>query len=150
MRIWDSVSQIRSRVQFLNDGIGVARKYEKRVSMTAKHEEACLVMNDRSRQTDFRHQSQEASFPSGFFPRQRAGLKSRLVDGEMVVLDQDGALVHQLNRTATYIWERCNGQHAPAEIAAELCQVFEVDPKTALKDVFDAIRQLQDLRLLQS
>jgi hypothetical protein len=78
-----------------------------------------------------------------FRPSQRVDVKRRLVDGEMIVLDRDGGLVHQLNRTATYIWKRCNGQYTPAEIAAQLCEMFEVDQETALRDVVDSIRQLR-------
>ena len=92
----------------------------------------------------------ETGLTQDFRPSQRIDLKSRLLDGEIVVLDRDGGFVHQFNTTASYIWERCNGQHTLAEIAAQVCEMFEVDQEAALKDVIDSVRQLQKLRLLQN
>ena len=107
-------------------------------------------MKDALGRADLTHETSEWSFENDFLPRQRADVKSRTVEGEMVVLDQGGGFVHQFNQTATYIWERCNGQYTPAEIAAQLCELFDVDQETALKDVAESIRQLQELKLLQS
>ena len=107
-------------------------------------------MEHTSRGADLTDERPEHSFENNFRPRQRADVKTRLVEGEMVILDRVGGLVHQLNRTGTYIWNRCNGQYTPAEIAAQLCEVFDVDQETALRDIVDSIRQLQKLRLLQS
>jgi hypothetical protein len=82
-------------------------------------------------------------------PNRRADLKSHLVEEEMLVLDRASGLVHQLNRTATYIWKQCSGQCTPTEIAAQLSDIFEVDEETAFSDVVTTLRQLQELRLLQ-
>jgi len=68
-------------------------------------------------------------------------------DGEMVILDRTRGLVHQLNGIASFIWERCNGQCTPSEIAAQLCQIFEVNEQDASRDVVAAIEQLQKLSL---
>ena len=83
-------------------------------------------------------------------PRRRADVRTRLVDGETVVLDRHEELIHQLNRTASYIWERCDGQLTPAEIAGQVCETFEVDQRTALRDVLEIIRRLQKLKLLEN
>ncbi|MEX0804159.1 MAG: PqqD family protein [Candidatus Binatia bacterium] len=83
-----------------------------------------------------------------FYPRRRADVKTRLVKGEMVVLDRHEESVHQLNRTASYIWQRINGDHTPSEIAGQVCQAFEVDYPTALKDVIEVIERLERLKLL--
>ena len=107
-------------------------------------------MEHVSQGTDLTDEERETSFENNFRPRQRADIKTRLVEGEMVILDRVGGLVHQLNKTGTYIWNRCNGKYTPAEIAAQLCEVYEVDQETALRDVVDAIRELQKVRLLQS
>ena len=81
--------------------------------------------------------------------RRRSNLKTQLVDGEMVVLDRQQGLVHQLNKTASYIWEQCNGQRTAAEIAGQLCESFEVDRPTALNDVLEVLKRLQDLKLIE-
>ena len=96
------------------------------------------------------HEGGAPSFGKNFRPNKRADVKSRLVKEEMLVLDRAGGLVHQLNRTAAYIWTQCNGQYTPTEIAAQLCEAFEVDQETAFIDVVQALRELQALRLLQS
>ena len=83
-----------------------------------------------------------------FRPRRRIEVKSRLVDGELVILDRDRGLVHQLNSTAMCIWERCDGQHTVAEIAAQVSDIFEMDRETALRDVVQAVRQLQVAKLV--
>ena len=83
-----------------------------------------------------------------FYPRRRADIKTRFIKGELVVLDRHEVSVHQLNRTASYIWERIDGDHTPSEIAGQVCQAFEVDYSTALKDVVEVIERLERLKLL--
>jgi hypothetical protein len=83
-------------------------------------------------------------------PRRRSDVKTRLVNGETLVLNRHEELVHQLNRTASYIWQRCDGQSTPKEIASQVCQAFEVDQSTALRDVLEIIQRLKQLNLLES
>jgi hypothetical protein len=82
-------------------------------------------------------------------PRRRTDLKTRLVEGELVVLDREGQMVHQLNRTASYIWQHCDGESSAAKIAEEVCQNFEIDYATALQDVLNTIEQLEKMKLLK-
>lgn len=81
--------------------------------------------------------------------KRRSDIQSRLVDGEIVVLDRQQGLIHQLNKTASYIWEQCNGQRTAAVIAHQVCEVFEVEEPTALTDVLEILKTLQDLKLLE-
>ena len=64
------------------------------------------------------------------FPKRRSDVSAGVVDGETVLLDRKGNLVHQLNQTATYVWERCDGKTSETEVASQLTEVFEVNPKT--------------------
>jgi hypothetical protein len=73
-----------------------------------------------------------------------------MVDGEVVVLDRQAGLIHQLNQTASYIWDRCDGQSTVAEIANQLAAAFDVGADTAVQDVAITITQLQSLGLLES
>jgi hypothetical protein len=66
----------------------------------------------------------------------------------MVLLDLEGELVHQLNRTASFIWDRCDGQRSLREIGAELAAAFDVDPGTATEDVAATVRQFERLGLV--
>lgn len=80
--------------------------------------------------------------------KRRTGVQSRLVEGEMVVLDRERGLIHQLNKTATFIWEHCDGQQSAADIANSVCENFDVDEATAIKEVLETLERLQNLRLI--
>jgi methyltransferase-like protein len=80
--------------------------------------------------------------------KRRNGVQSRLVDGEMIVLDREHDLIHQFNKVATFIWEQCDGQRSVAEIANAVCDNFEVDDATAVKEVVETLEKLQDLELI--
>ena len=77
--------------------------------------------------------------------RPRRGLSSRVVDGERVILDRDNGRVHQLNSTATLVWDRLEAGEQPSEIAAELSERFDVARAQALADV---VRIVEELRIL--
>ena len=83
------------------------------------------------------------------YPRRRSDLNIRVVEGEAVVLDRREGLIHQLNHTATYIWERCDGTSTVAAIAAHLAETFDVASERAVQDVAQVVQQLQDLCLLE-
>jgi len=83
------------------------------------------------------------------YPRRRTDVNSRVVEEETVVLDRQHDFIHQLNRTATYIWERCNGEASLEDIATQLAETFAVEYETALDDVVRVIRDLQHLQLLE-
>ena len=85
---------------------------------------------------------------SGLRLKRRTGVQSRLVEGEMVVLDREHDLIHQFNKTATFIWEHCDGQQSAAEIAKAVCENFDVDEATAIKGVIETLERLQSLRLI--
>jgi hypothetical protein len=83
-------------------------------------------------------------------PKRRPDLSVRVIEGETVVLDRQAGLIHQLNPTASFIWERCNGNATIADIAKELSHAFDVDPEPATQDVTAIVRQLYELTLLES
>jgi hypothetical protein len=81
--------------------------------------------------------------------KRRLDVKSRLVDGETVVLDQQAGVIHQLNATASFIWERCDGQSTLTDIVQQLAHAFGVDSHVASRDVNAMIGQLEALHLLE-
>ncbi|HXG20636.1 MAG TPA: PqqD family protein [Methylomirabilota bacterium] len=81
--------------------------------------------------------------------QKRMDLKVRVVDGETVVFDRQRGLVHQLNQTASYIWERCDGCSSVEDIAAELQQTFDITYENAVKDVSRLIDEFQQRHLLE-
>jgi Coenzyme PQQ synthesis protein D (PqqD) len=82
-------------------------------------------------------------------PRQREGLRTRLLAGEVVILDRRCERIHRLNETAAAIWARCDGRHAVVQIARALAAAFEVDAARAETDVAATIEKLTALGLLE-
>jgi hypothetical protein len=82
-------------------------------------------------------------------PRQRRDVKTRHVGDEVVVLDRKRERIHQLNRTASFVWARCDGRHSMAEIAGEVAAAFDVDPARAGDDVATLVRELEARALLE-
>ncbi len=67
----------------------------------------------------------------------------RELDGEAVLLNPAAGTSYNLNRVGTLIWKMLDGKHTPDDIAAAICQLYEVEHKQALQDVE---RLLVDLR----
>jgi len=83
-------------------------------------------------------------------PTRRAEFEERIVEGEMVVMDKESEQIHQLNQTASFIWQLCDGEHDRQQIAAELATAFQVDTGTAQQDVADTLEKLEEIGLLLS
>lgn len=66
------------------------------------------------------------------------------------MLDRACGLIHQLNKTATFVWTRCTGDRSLLDIARELADVFDVAPETAARDVETTVTQLRTLRLVDT
>lgn len=72
----------------------------------------------------------------------------REIDGEFLVLDTVSNQVHQLNRTASFIWRMCGDGVSTQTIASALAAEFAVDEETALKDTVETLATLRGLNLL--
>ena len=82
-------------------------------------------------------------------PKTRPDLETRTVDDETVILDRDGERIHQLNATASFIWDCCDGERDTKAIAAELAEAFGVEPDLTVKDVSEIVLQFSELGLLE-
>jgi hypothetical protein len=87
--------------------------------------------------------------PAESYPRKRANVRVRVIDEETIVLDRRQGLIHQLNQTASFVWERCDGRCTLEEIATRLMEAFDVDFNTAVDDVRKVIEQLEERKLLE-
>ena len=83
------------------------------------------------------------------YPRRRSHVRARAVEGEVLILDRRRQLVHQLNRTAGFIWDRCDGEHSVAAIAHEVAEAFDVDAAAARTDVAGTVRRLDAAGLVE-
>jgi hypothetical protein len=81
-------------------------------------------------------------------PRPRPDVSSRIVDGEVVVLDHENEKIHQLNATASFVWSRLDGTLGLSGIAKELTEHFEVTEQRALADVKRIVQEFEDLQLV--
>ena len=54
------------------------------------------------------------------------------LEGELCVYDTARQHVHALNHTAAFVWQRCDGRTAPAELAAALAAEAEIDDAEAV------------------
>ena len=81
-------------------------------------------------------------------PKRRSDLNYRTIDGETVILNRKEGRLHQLNPTASFIWDCCDGNWNIAEIVDRLAGAYEVDASTARKDVEEVISNLRNSNLL--
>ncbi len=66
----------------------------------------------------------------------------RRIGDEVVVIKDDGLATHVLNKTAAFIWELLDGQREIDNIAATLCERFDVPLEEARADVRETIEKL--------
>jgi Coenzyme PQQ synthesis protein D (PqqD) len=82
-------------------------------------------------------------------PKRRSDLNYRTIDGETVILNRKDGHLHQLNPTASFIWDCCDGNSNTAEIIDRLAGAYEVDSNTARKDVEEVLLNLRSSHLLE-
>ena len=82
------------------------------------------------------------------YPRQNPDTPTRTIEGEAVVITPDDSQLHNLNQTATLIWERANGTHSLEEICQEMLQTFEVEEKELRTDILEFVHESQSKGML--
>jgi hypothetical protein len=66
----------------------------------------------------------------------------RRIGDDIVIIKDDGLSTHILNKTAALIWELCDGSHGIDEIAASLCERYDVSLEEARADTRETIEDL--------
>jgi hypothetical protein len=79
----------------------------------------------------------------------RTDLLVRAIDGEMVILDERACKIHQLNATASLIWQCCDGNSTAETIAARVAEQFDCHVETVVEDVRGALCELEALGLIE-
>jgi hypothetical protein len=90
----------------------------------------------------------DATLRKRSFRRRVDGIMTREVVDDILLLDTVSGQIHQLNRTAGFIWRHCEEAPSVEGIAALLATEFDVGHDTAMKDVLDALSRLQRLNLV--
>ena len=81
-------------------------------------------------------------------PRKRDGLQVREIDGETVILDREGGLMHNLNATAAFVLGAIDGRRSEKEIWEGLADAFDVSLETAEKDTRALMARFRELGIL--
>ena len=84
----------------------------------------------------------------GFAPTARTDVVGVEIDGEMVVYDDARGVLHRLNPTAAMLWQCIDGGGTLAEIAADMADVFEVEPDRVLIEILTTARHFGEQGLL--
>lgn len=82
-------------------------------------------------------------------PKQREGLSLQPVGDEMLVLDLQADVIHQLNATASWIFEQCDGHTTVETLVDDLSRAFDLDRARVEADVRDTLTQLRTLALVE-
>jgi len=72
----------------------------------------------------------------------------REIEGKIAVIKDDGMAIYVLNKTAARIWEMCDGNLGPDEMAAILCERYDVSFERASADVRKTLNSLMEKGLL--
>ena len=73
---------------------------------------------------------------------------ARTVDGVALVITPHDSTLHNLNETATFIWDRADGTRTLAQIATEFLQTYQVDEQTLRTDAEAFVQQAVQLGLM--
>jgi hypothetical protein len=93
---------------------------------------------------------QDSASADKWRPKRRSDLTYRTIEGEAVILNREEGRLHQLNRTASFIWDCCDGTATISEIVNRFIDAYEIDSVTARQDVTTVLSQLQNSNLFVS
>ncbi len=82
--------------------------------------------------------------------RKRSDITAQTVDDETLLLDVAGNNIHQLNATATLVWEHCTGDADADQLVAVILEHYSVEPALARTDVQNILDQLLSLNLIEA
>lgn len=88
------------------------------------------------------------STDSGLF-RRRPGVEEAPLQGELMLFDPATSRFFVLNRTMSFVWRRCDGEHTLDGMIRELASEFDgIDAVRAGEDLRQALRELDSLGLI--
>ena len=82
-------------------------------------------------------------------PKRKEGIKQREVGGEKMLYDVGGRSVHVLNRTADFVWQRCDGSHALDDLVAEAVGIYEVPEQQARAEIATCLATLRERGVIE-
>jgi coenzyme PQQ biosynthesis protein PqqD len=85
---------------------------------------------------------------SNWRPAPNPLLAWREIQDQVVIISPTDSVLHQLNTTASFIWQQMNGTRTLAEIAALLADRYAVPVTQAEADAAELLAQLSEKHLL--
>jgi len=82
------------------------------------------------------------------YPVQKKDVIWRRMGDTIVVIDENGLSSHVLNKTASFIWELCDGKTNIDDIARKINEHFEVSLEDAHVDAVETIENLSRAGIL--
>ncbi len=82
------------------------------------------------------------------YPIKSQDTAHRVLEGEAIAVNFKSSFFYAFNEVATFIWERCDGRHRVADIAAALTEEYDVDLAEAARDCQQFIGELETEGLL--
>ena len=82
------------------------------------------------------------------FIKRDAGLVVRDIGDELLLLDLSSNRVHQLNRTASFVWRHCGDRTSVEEIRRSVLAAFDIAEEVVDKDVRSILQTLERLGLV--
>lgn len=82
------------------------------------------------------------------YPKQSSTVHVETLDGELCLYDWQRMKVHNLNPTAARVWELCDGQTTPQQMAAQLHG--DLTPAQAEELVWLTLKRLEQAHLLEN
>ena len=76
---------------------------------------------------------------SNKIPMQAEQVAYRVVEDSAVLVSPEDSQLYWLNPVASRVWELADGQNTVEDIAVLLCQDYEVDRETALRDTEEMV-----------
>jgi len=82
--------------------------------------------------------------------RKRPDIVVQNVGSEVLLLDMNGNKLHQLNTTASMLWEAIDGVRSVSDLATILVEAFDIEKERALDDVSQTMKVLREAGLVDS
>jgi hypothetical protein len=82
------------------------------------------------------------------YPRRNEKLVWRDVAGEVVIADRNNGTIRTLNKTASVLWTLADGSKNINDLAASICERYEVSEKESVKDSIEFCQQLVGVGIL--
>ena len=79
----------------------------------------------------------------------RKEIMEREVGKEHMLYDALGKVVHVLNETAFFVWQRCDGKHTTQDIVREVCSLSGTAEDLVRGDVEQCMATFREKGLLQ-